>query len=317
MGAPVLLGSTPAHEPIGMSREVSPLGEVEAPTADTLCNSSKQNKAVGTNRCYVDKSESTVVSLFFFIVTFLGSALIVHILKIIGLEEIYEAYLVPYWLTVIYVFVKAEGRKFEEYGFSTSIKIPYAIFSAFLAFALIFLALTLGTCLRIYKVSMVSNFHVASLIMYFIIILISSLGEEAIFRGYLLFKLSESLGIRASTLIVSLLFSLLHFSNPGYNVISFIQLFLAGILLSIMVVYGGSIVYPVLYHAFWNYTQVLLGFPVSGHEYDHSILTLNYNVSNDIITGGEFGLEGSVLGIVATLLGLIVTKKFLLNVQSK
>ena len=84
-----------------------------------------------------------------------------------------------------------------------------------------------------------------------------------------------------------------------------------------MVVYGGSIVYPVLYHAFWNYTQVLLGFPVSGHEYEHSILTLNYNVSNDIITGGEFGLEGSVLGIVATLLGLIVTKKFLLNVQSK
>ena len=261
----------------------------------------------------MDKSKSAVVSLFFFIVTFLGSALIVHILKIIGLEEIYEAYLVPYWLTVIYVFIKVEGRKIDEYGFSSSIKVSYVVFSAFLGLALIFFALTLGIYLRIYRVIMVSDFYVASLIMYFIIIFISSFGEEAIFRGYLLFKLSESLGIRTSILIISLLFSLLHISNPGYNIISFIQLFLASILLSIMVVYGGSIVYPTLYHAFWNYAQVLLGFPVSGHKYEHSVFTLNYNVSNDIITGGVFGLEGSILGIVATLLGLIVTKEFFIK----
>jgi len=261
----------------------------------------------------VNKDENVIISLLFFIVTFLGSALIVYVLKIIGLEEVYEAYLVPYWLIVIYIFIKIEGRKFGEYGFSLSIKVPYATFSAFLGFVLIFLALTSGMCLRIYEVYVVSDFYVASLITYFVIIFISSLGEEAVFRGYLLFKLSESLGMRASILIVSLLFFLLHISNPGYNVISFIQLFLASILLSVMVVYGGNIVYPVLYHAFWNYAQVILGFPVSGHEYEHSIFKLNYNVPNDVVTGGEFGLEGSVLGLMVTFLGLIITKKFFLK----
>ena len=256
----------------------------------------------------MDRSKNTVVSLLFFIITFLGSAIIVHVLKTMGLREIHEAYLVPYWLITIYVFIKAERRNFREYGFSFTIKASYAIFSAFLGLILVLLALALGVHLGAYRVHMAKNLYVTSLITYFVLVFISSFGEEAIFRGYLLFKLSESLGVRTSVLIISLLFSLLHISNPGYNVFSFIQLFFGSILLSIMVIYGCSIVYPALYHAFWNYTQVLLGFPVSGHEYEHSIIILDYNMSDSIITGGGFGLEGSVLGVMVTLLGLIITK---------
>ena len=256
------------------------------------------------------RNESSVVALLFFIAIFLGSAFIVYILKATGLKDIHEAYLVPYWLAIIYMFVKIEEEKFEKYGFTFSVKIECVAFSATLGFILVLLALSLGVYLGIYTVNIAKDFNVTYLIIYFILILISSFGEEAVFRGYLLFKLSEALGIKTSMFIIALLFSLLHFSNPGYNILSFIQLFFGSISLSMMIVYGGSVVYPTMFHVFWNYAQTLLGFPVSGHKYEYSVIMLNYNISDSVITGGSFGLEGSVLGVTVTLLGLVLVGTF-------
>jgi len=257
----------------------------------------------------VNKGEEVFYTTLFFIAVFLGSALIVYFLKTFSsLREIHEAYLVPYWLLIIYLFIKIRGINFRDYGFTlTRVSTNLTIYSLTLGLGLVILALTLGLACGIYNITYLSRICLECTIFHFSLIAIASFGEEAVFRGYVLNSLVKAVGRVPSVITTSLLFAILHVSNPGYSIFSFIQLMLGGILLSIMMIYGKTIVYPTLYHTFWNFSQALLGFPVSGHRYFSSIFIVKYKVSNSIFTGGAFGLEGSILGVFVTAIGLITT----------
>ncbi len=257
----------------------------------------------------MSKGEEVFYTTLFFIVVFLGSALIVYFLKTFSqLREIHEAYLVPYWLLIIYLFIKARGISFRSYGFTlTGISLNLAVYSLVLGLGLVILALTLGLAYGIYDITYLSKMCLECIIFHCLLITIASFGEEAVFRGYILNSLIEAMGKVPSIITTSLLFAILHISNPGYSIFSFIQLMLGGILLSIMMIYGKTILYPTLYHAFWNFGQAFLGFPVSGHKYFSSIFIVKYKISSSILTGGIFGLEGSILGIFVTIIGLIIT----------
>jgi membrane protease YdiL (CAAX protease family) len=120
-------------------------------------------------------------------------------------------------------------------------------------------------------------------------------SEELVFRGYILGNLMESFGNKWVALVISaVLFAAFHFTNPGVHTLAFINLFLAGLLLGINYIYTKNLWFSFLFHLSWNFFQgPILGFHVSGLTFPS--LLVAETKGDLLITGGDFGLEGSIL----------------------
>jgi uncharacterized protein len=153
-----------------------------------------------------------------------------------------------------------------------------------------FLILNLSGNLEIRRVYPDYSFLAGSLILCLFI----SWIEEISFRGYILNNLMDSFSPGTGLVISSFMFAGFHILNPGMSLIPFLNLFLAGILLGIVYIYTRTIWYALSLHFSWNFFQgPVFGFRVSGIELDGFI---RQEVKGDeIITGGAFGFEGSIL----------------------
>lgn len=131
-------------------------------------------------------------------------------------------------------------------------------------------------------------------------------SEELVFRGYILNNLMDSFGNKWVPLSISaLLFTVYHFDNPGVHTLAFINVFLAGLLLGINYVYTRNLWFPFLLHLSWNFFQgPLLGFHVGGVNFP-SLLQAQPN-GDLFITGGDFGLEGSILNTAFTFVAVVI-----------
>ncbi|MFC2131839.1 lysostaphin resistance A-like protein [Bacteroidota bacterium] len=146
-----------------------------------------------------------------------------------------------------------------------------------------------------------TSFSVFLWVAYQIFILVAF--EELIFRGIIFQALLDRFGIIVTLLITSLFFAVVHFGNPNYTLIPFLNTFLAGILLGIMYIQTKSLYLPIFYHFFWNYSQqVLLGSNLSGYQWDVCLLRTDWNSLPQWLYGGSYGIEG---GLASTLILLI------------
>jgi membrane protease YdiL (CAAX protease family) len=150
---------------------------------------------------------------------------------------------------------------------------------------------------------------------YIILMLLVSLHEEVLVRGYLLNTLMSVSNKYLALFISSILFAALHLMNPGITTISFINIVLAGILLGISYVHSKNLWFPMALHFSWNFFQgPVLGFEVSGQEIQ-SILTQQIS-GNDIITGGKFGFEGSIIASVLLVISIVLINWFFINKEA-
>jgi len=132
--------------------------------------------------------------------------------------------------------------------------------------------------------------------------------EELWTRGYQLKVLSEGLhvgpiqpkiAIIIATLLTSLLFGLLHAGNPNANMVSVVNITLAGIMLALPYILTGRLWVSIGLHFSWNFMQgAVLGFPVSGLPIRTSVIQTSQQGS-DWFTGGNFGPEAGVVGLIA------------------
>ena len=125
-----------------------------------------------------------------------------------------------------------------------------------------------------------------------------SLSEEILIRGYVLSNFMDSSNKYIALLISSLLFSLMHGFNPKINAIGMVNLFLAGVMLGITYLYTKNLWFAFSNHFSWNFFQAMFGFHVSGLTIYSPI---KLKIESSIWTGGEFGIEGSVLTIFLQL----------------
>lgn len=136
--------------------------------------------------------------------------------------------------------------------------------------------------------------------------------EEMLMRGYILRNLAEGLNLRwltparallLATFLSSIFFSFLHLANPGASLMSFLNIFLAGIFLSLGFILTGELALPIGLHIAWNFFQgVVFGFPVSGVAAVSPLISIE-QVNQGWMTGGIFGPEAGGVGILAMLLG--------------
>lgn len=138
---------------------------------------------------------------------------------------------------------------------------------------------------------------------YFSFFFLVAIVEEFVFRGYLLNMMAEHLTIPLAILLTSLGFALIHLSNDHFTWLSFCNLTLGGALMALLYFKYDSLYAPIGFHWLWNFFQGnILGFGVSGNEV-LGLLQIAVKEPN-WLSGGQFGLEGSVFTCI--LLGMAI-----------
>ena len=131
--------------------------------------------------------------------------------------------------------------------------------------------------------------------------LAAAIIEELIFRG-LMFQAIDKLGGRPLALAVtSLFFGVAHLGNTGATLWSAFAISLeAGVLLGAAFLWRRNLWFIMGLHFAWNAIEGLLGIPVSGHT-SAGLFTVKVNGA-ELLTGGDFGLEGSIVPVMLSLL---------------
>lgn len=138
--------------------------------------------------------------------------------------------------------------------------------------------------------------HVSVLWPMLLLFLLVAITEELLVRGFLLGRMLDGGMNRWWALFLSsLLFAVMHFFNPDFSWLAFLNILLAGLLLGIPFVYTRNLSFPIGFHWFWNWIQgPVLGYRVSGNESGESLFSLSFSESG-WLHGGSFGFEGSLL----------------------
>jgi len=165
----------------------------------------------------------------------------------------------------------------------------------------------------LYKVDGIGMEHPASLLSAFMMFLTVAIGEEIIFRGVLFRWVDEKWGFAAALISSALLFGIMHL--PQGTLWSSIAIAIeAGLLLGAAYKYSGTLWLPIGIHWAWNFTEGnIFGFEVSGLNSGESLI--HPTVSGpDILTGGVFGAEASV---ITAVLGLALSVWFIWKICAK
>ncbi len=135
--------------------------------------------------------------------------------------------------------------------------------------------------------------------------------EEVVFRGYALHNLKAWIGLKAAIVLQAVLFAGIHIPNIyadlGGGALTdaaisqrwtdarwgLINIALIGFFFALCYLKSGSLWFPIGFHAAWNFALgCLFSLPVSGLSL---FRVLDVSVAPSWLTGGTFGLEGSVL----------------------
>ena len=137
------------------------------------------------------------------------------------------------------------------------------------------------------------------------LMLIIAFYEEIVFRGYILNNLMESFNKWVALIISAVLFAIFHIDNPSMGIIPLINIFLAGILLGMNYIYTKNLWFAILFHFGWNFFEgPLFGYKISGLSLPTLLQT---ELKGDLIlTGGDFGFEGSIFDLALTGIAILL-----------
>lgn len=160
-------------------------------------------------------------------------------------------------------------------------------------FLAIIVCLFLCGCYRIVNVEL----DVASQLSWLSLFLLVGVVEEVIFRGILFRLIADKWNIAVGLTTSSLLFGLAHLGNPGATLWAALAIALAsGWLFGMAYAYHQTIWVPIGMHWAWNYLEGgVFGCSVSGTPLDYRPLITPKISGTDLLSGGAFGPEASII----------------------
>jgi uncharacterized protein len=136
----------------------------------------------------------------------------------------------------------------------------------------------------------------------------SSVYEELLFRGVLFGAVEQWFGSWAALVVSSLVFGLTHLMNPQGTIEGAMFIAVeAGVLLAAAVMLTRRLWLSIGFHMAWNYTQsAIFSGIVSGNDAQPGLIRSTVN-GPDWLTGGNFGVESSVLALLlCTTTGIVM-----------
>lgn len=131
------------------------------------------------------------------------------------------------------------------------------------------------------------------------------LHEELLFRGWVFQHLARWNRL-AALVMTSLTFAALHLGNRGIGPVAILNIFIAGLALGLAYLAYRSLWVPIVAHLGWNLLSgPVFGYEVSGH-YPEASLFVAVDRGPELLTGGDFGIEASLMMTVMETAGTIV-----------
>jgi uncharacterized protein len=143
---------------------------------------------------------------------------------------------------------------------------------------------------------------VAALVFVF---LLQASTEEAVFRGYLLQVTGSQTAPLIAILGTSIFFAVIH---TDFRPIVLTNITLYAVFACFVALGQGNLWLIAGLHAGWNFFQGnIYGLPVSGNGEANSLLDFGPKAgSSDLITGGDFGVEASIVGTAILLVATVI-----------
>lgn len=141
-----------------------------------------------------------------------------------------------------------------------------------------------------------------------------AVAEEFLFRGFVFQRLMAGIGNWGAQILIAGYFLLIHINNPGMTgnikLLASVNIFLASIMFGLAFIKTKGLAMPLSLHFMANWVQgTLLGFGVSGKE-EASLLKPILKDVPQWITGGSFGLEASIPGLISVAVIIIFLYKW-------
>lgn len=136
----------------------------------------------------------------------------------------------------------------------------------------------------------------------------SGMFEELLFRGVLFRSVEDLFGSWISLVVSSLVFGLMHLINPAATIVGAIYISVeAGLLLAAAYMLTRRLWLCIGFHMAWNYTQsAIFSGIVSGNAPEPGLIRSNIK-GPELLTGGSFGLESSVIAfLLCTATGVVL-----------
>jgi hypothetical protein len=132
--------------------------------------------------------------------------------------------------------------------------------------------------------------------------------EEAVTRGYMLQMGARQLPGWIAILGSSLLFAVVHVNFDPF-ILLFLMLY--AVFACFVALQQGSLWLISGIHVGWNFFQGnVFGLPVSGHPRATSLFSIGpAEGSSDLMSGGDFGVEASLTGLIVLLVALLIAWK--------
>ncbi|MEM6319530.1 MAG: type II CAAX endopeptidase family protein [Bacteroidota bacterium] len=216
---------------------------------------------------------------------------------------IYSGVLAGTFLVIYFFRVVLDRRPFSTVGFTSNKIVQRLVKGALYAIVLLSISFLLLWLLGGVKITDVA-FQPLDLLGFLLLFFLAALVEELLFRGYMIPLIAWEFHFLVALIVSSLAFAALHIGNAHFTWISFANIFLGGYLMGLLFFKNQEIYTPFGLHWIWNYFQGnVLGFGVCGYQVA-SILRIE-QTGSDWLTGGDFGLEGSMITVIL-LLGLSI-----------
>lgn len=266
----------------------------------------KKQKSFGAKLLYSAFIRIILGSVTIFLVSLIVKWIFEPLLLSIGLE-VDTAKIIRYILTLAailstyyWLFTYYEKRKVTELAIRYFLKDSLlGITLAILSISAVMLTLYLGGYYQV----VVINDNV--LLLLFPLAALALLGtlEELIFRGVLYRIIESRLGTNLALIISGLFFGLSHITNEHATIVSVIGAGIGGLIAGMMFSATKRLWLPIAFHVMWNFMQVFYGTPVSGmDEFSGYSLFQGRLQGPDLLTGGLFGPENSIITIILTLI---------------
>lgn len=134
------------------------------------------------------------------------------------------------------------------------------------------------------------------------LLVVAALSEEVQFRLYPFRALRESVGTIVAAVVLSVGFGLVHKFNPNFGRVALFNTALIGGLLAMAYIRTRTVWMIWALHFGWNFALgVIYGLPVSGFSF--AVVVRSTTVGHRWLTGGSYGIEGSITGAAVILIG--------------
>lgn len=211
----------------------------------------------------------------------------------------------PFVLLIFLLINKYKYKKsFESLGFFSEGKWKKFGTGLLLGFGGLLIIYGINLLFGSVTIQLSTQFNVLYFLLVLLGFLIQGMTEEVLMRSFIMNTFGSKKGVLWGIMINSLFFSAFHLANPGVTILSVVNIFIFGLIFSLLFYWSDNIWLTGAAHSAWNFTMgPIMGIHVSGQTFQSTLFETTSISNKTLINGGAFGLEG---GIVVTISGLIL-----------